>query len=370
MPNIRACAVTLAASACAVVAGSVCAQPDWVTFETLDRIDGFSGPMYPMGINGLGQICGEARFSSGSAGAYPFVSESFGSSVGVIPPPDGWAHGRADDINSRGQLAVTAIGVGGGSFLSYRYTPGVGYEEIGALSGDRSAPEAINEAGQVTGWNDSPQRAYRFSDAGLEDLGVPDGRDDSAGLAINDLGQVAGFANGSFGSRAFLYSDGSGFRDLGTFPGGRNYVARGVNNAGEVVGSMQLGGVTTPFLWSESTGIVPLPKLDSERYSQVWDINNMGWAVGVSQRSGGGEAGVLWKDGELIDLEQLVGGGVQLLDAVAINDAGQITGSAIVDGERLVYRLTIPAPGSTLPLVIGGLVIARRSRRRSGPGTG
>jgi hypothetical protein len=126
---------------------------------------------------------------------------------------------------------------------------------------------------------------------------------------------------------------------------------------------MQLAGTTTPFLWTADTGIMPLPKLDPDRYTEVWDINNLGWAVGVSQRSGSGETGVLWKDGELIDLEQFVGANVQLLDAIAVNDAGQITGSAIVDGERLVYRLTIPCPGGVVMLALGGLGLARRARR-------
>ena len=70
----------------------------------------------------------------------------------------------------------------------------------------------------------------------VTDLGIPAGYSWSSALAINNSGQVAGYAalaNGYY--HAMLFGPG-GITDLGTFGGDQSW-ANGINDNGQVVGS-------------------------------------------------------------------------------------------------------------------------------------
>src|SRR5215207_8726364 len=72
----------------------------------------------------------------------------------------------------------------------------------------------------------TPVRAERYT---VTDLGTLGGNASQA-LAINDSGQVVGWAITTAGSvHAFLYANGA-MKDIGAF------TARGINDAGQVVG--------------------------------------------------------------------------------------------------------------------------------------
>jgi len=148
--------------------------------------------------------------------------------------------------------------------------------------------------GQVTGWADvdghGNHHAFLYSDGQMRDLGTLGGAQ-SEGRAINDAGQVTGWAwTADDGEHAFLYHDGQ-MQDLATFPNGPSN-GLGINNEGQVVGML----AAHAFLYT---------------------------------------------DGQMLDLNTLISlnRGMTLTAATAINDRGQIV---VTDGNH-AYLLT-PVP--------------------------
>lgn len=108
--------------------------------------------------------------------------------------------------------------------------------DLGTLGGRASAALAINDAGVVVGWADTPTgtHAFRYANGVMTDLGTLGG-ENSVAYGINSSGTVVGVADRADGSRrAFLVAE-SGMVDLGTL-GGASSEARAINDAGQVVG--------------------------------------------------------------------------------------------------------------------------------------
>jgi probable HAF family extracellular repeat protein len=98
----------------------------------------------------------------------------------------------------------------------------------------------INNSGQLTGTALAPsgrlEAFIRYGDSTIFLGGLrPGGSVGSYGLAINERGQVVGYANTSTAWRAFLYSDGV-MTDLGTLSNRTDSFALDINGAGTVVG--------------------------------------------------------------------------------------------------------------------------------------
>jgi probable HAF family extracellular repeat protein len=108
--------------------------------------------------------------------------------------------------------------------------------DLGALSTD-SWGTAINDLGQVVGYANvaSPalQHAFLWSAGHMIDLGSPYGPAyESLALGINNAGQVVGWYS-SGNERAFLYSGGQMF-DLDSPTGTFFQGAYGINDSGEI----------------------------------------------------------------------------------------------------------------------------------------
>jgi probable HAF family extracellular repeat protein len=191
--------------------------------------------------------------------------------------------------------------------------------DLGTLGGNQSGAQAINDRGQVTGFalNDIPDayslfdlpflgssngtetRAFVWRDGRMHDLGTLGGPD-AFGWFINDRGQVAGYS----------YTNSS---------------------ANEVTGQPTLH----PFLWDEgrmkdlgtlggfgsilSTTLAPV---------SVGGLNNRGQVIGLSPLDGDQVSDpFVWDGTKLVDMfTQGIGG--QFLSANVINDAGEIAGAA------------------------------------------
>jgi probable HAF family extracellular repeat protein len=142
--------------------------------------------------------------------------------------------------------------------------------------------------------------------------------------------------------------DGRRMRHLGT-RGGDTGSANWVNGLGEVVGLADLPGSGTQlhhgFLWKAGKmtdlGVVP-----PDPCSRAESINLQGQIVG---NSGGtdGDCGAafhafLWESGAIYDLNLLIppGSGLTLIEAVDINDLGEIMGLGLLsNGEERAYLL-------------------------------
>lgn len=156
---------------------------------------------------------------------------------------------------------------------------------------DLVLPAAINNAGQITGalTVGAHMHAFIYDHGRVRDLGTLPGYTDSRAYAINDRGDVAGTASiiNKAGSpprtRAFLYAHGH-LTGLGTLPGYADSTGNSLNNLDIVVG-------------------------DSSR-SESWDAQAHSF---------------LWRNGRMCDLGTFGG---RNSSAAAINNAGQIVGSA------------------------------------------
>jgi probable HAF family extracellular repeat protein len=305
----------------------------------------------------------------------------------VLPPlagfdPDyGFLHTRAHGINSQGQLVGTgkegepnffthaalwpdqdteAIDLGflrQGKPLNYSEAYGVNdfshvvgnsaigsfihgflwrngqMTDLGALSGQVvSEAKAINNTGLIAGKSNifpvvweydpgNPGRAPR-----IRQLPIPAGFFSATTTAVNDSGDVVGYAGSpNIDSHAILWRNGIAI-DLGVWPGGHYSVANKINNLGQIVG----------------TGTVAGDNLD---HALMWTVD-------------GGGGGIPCED--LVSFQvrcQPLGGGRHKLQArltltdtrhsgeqVIITVDGNPT-PVTINGDRAQLQLNNPAPG-------------------------
>ena len=277
------------------------------------------------GINGVGDVVGDAAVSEGVYHAALFKNEKI-VDLGALK---GAYLSRATGINASGQV----VGYSGAkpddnsTDRAFGWSWGTGIFDIGTLGGQTAQAFAINDAGFVTGTSqigDSGrvEMTHAFICQPFSMLGRPIkqmidlgtlGGNDSYGMAINANNHVVGYStvnpqdNGII--HAFLY-DGVKMRDLGSLAGwmgaDQSY-ALGVNLMDEVVGySYVLAG----------SGDHPVKQV-----------------------------GFVYQRGEMLDLNGLIGeasGKYLIRAAIAINNSGQIAAIAeeLGTGETHAVLLT------------------------------
>lgn len=239
-------------------------------------------------------------------------------------------------VNASGQVAGTWVDAAGESH-AFLYSGGLA-RDIGNLGADSARATGINAGGDVVGSSFiadfAAVHAFLYRDGVMGDLGTLGGPS-SAAAAINDAGQIAGtsFVDDDV-QHAFLYSDGV-LQDIGSF-GGAFTEARALNGFGQVVGF--------------STYADDVPGTD---FSSAF----------------------VFRDGFMLDLNLVTErpGIWTVLDAVGINDAGQIAAYACTEfGDCRAVRLdplpAIPEPQPAAMLLAGvaGLGLARMLRARAG----
>ena len=228
--------------------------------------------------------------------------------IGVIP-------GRFTvytDINNAGY--VTAYGAVVNSFEGphgFLRAPNGGFTDLGHLPVQEpltiTTAFALNNRNQVTGesgpltFPDQPLRAYLWARGTIRDLGDL-GTEPNGGLAINDRGQITGYASVPTGFRdrtAFLHSHGR-LVDIDRRPAteARFSAGTGINNLSHIVGtSNHLSGFVYRGKRMESMNALIDPRL--------------GWNIASPE---------------------------------AINDAGQIAATAVRNGVQYAVRLDLIRP--------------------------
>jgi probable HAF family extracellular repeat protein len=178
----------------------------------------------------------------------------------------------------------------------------------------------------------------------------------SAATGINDNGQAVGISGacgiavgGVSARRAVLWENGS-IVDLGTLGGEGWNTPMALNALADVVGFANAPGtpvssfVPRPFLWTRAGGIEALPLLVGDDNGQALDINVWKQIVGVSC-AGGSCRGVLWENGQVIDLSARTQGlSGTIVNAGGIDDLGRIGGHSFdpATGLTTAFRL-VPA---------------------------
>jgi probable HAF family extracellular repeat protein len=312
----------------------------------------------------------------------------------------GWA------INGSGQVIGDEFGVG-----SWLYSNGT----VTALPTNHYA-SGLNDSGQVVG-STSDNRAFVYENGTTTLLPLPMGNSFASG--INNSGQIVGqMSVTGTGSRAFLYDQngpqvlganfcsgaaqcfmeaidinengqtvGRGFREFTNTPlllQGESFVnltTRGltnnaiptaINEAGSIIGNSYDSPTARGFLL-KGDEVTYFDAFNGFLYSYAWGINNSEQVVGIAVTS----AGVLpWiYDGNaLFDLNTLniaFADGWDLREPRGINDAGQIVGYGLYNGQSAAFLLSpvvaaVPEPQTYLTMLLGLLLLTGVARRRAG----
>jgi len=296
-----------------------------------------------LGINNAGQVVGYAD-SYPVLGRQPALWD--GASLTGLAP-----YGYAFAINDKGQIAADTV-------VATVYNGGV----PSYLFEGRSAATAINESGQVAGYAynvpNAPSRAVRWDAEVMTDLGTLGGTT-SGVRSINNNGTAVGYhVDGAGFDHAALWNGNSAIGLTGL--GGLRSGAKSINDKGQIVGSSLTpsNDALHATLWQ---GSIPsdLGTLGANA-SFAEHINNAGQIVG---EYGDGKTlqlrAAIWIGGVGRDLNdslrpETVAAGWVLATATSINENGWIVGNAYnrFEGgpERMqAYRLSISdEPDQTL----------------------
>lgn len=250
------------------------------------------------------------------------------------------------------------------------------------LGGDNGFAASANNRRQVVGWAENTVRDSKCVNpedvqfrAVLWDLSrnqtielLPYGNDgSSAATAISDRGHVVGISGDcdqSVGRKsarhAVLWQNGAVY-DLGNLGADAWNTPTAITRDGDIVvgfanapGADPISPSFRAWLWTERTDIAcsKLPGTnicdlgtldDGIGTAQAWGVNERGQVVGQSCSLTGNCRAFLWENGDMKDLNMLKGAYPHLLlDAMDINNLGQITGRAKISDTEFVAIIATP----------------------------
>jgi probable HAF family extracellular repeat protein len=333
-----------------------------------------------LGINASGHVTGTFR-PAGSITLHAFIFDGAMHDLGTLP---GASTSYGFGINDTGQVT--------GESFPHAFLYDGTMHDLGTLGGHHSYGQGINASGQVTGVSHTTvsfeQRAFLWTPTTpngtigtMLDLGTFPGGSQSDGRAINDHGHVTGWAMTDYVApdfvrqqHAFLY-DGA-MHDLGTLGGTESY-GHDINNSGQVAGvSHHTPGSfeSHAFLWTPTTpnaasgAMHDLGTLGGES-SIAYGINDNGQVTGRSDTANAAQHAFLYTGGiGMVDLNSLINpqSGWDLVQGLAINDAAQIAGWGLLNGEGHSFLLTpVPEPTSLALLALGLPIIVWHISRRT-----
>ena len=367
----------------ALLAALAIAQTPSYTITDLGTLGGTYS--YGYGINAAGEVAGGAatRFQTGGVSQTAFLwYQGNMTNLGTLGGPNSSASGP----NASGEAAIssetfmtdplgedfcefgTHLQCLGAIWKDWVWTP---LPNLGA--GLNANPFDLNNRGEVVGFAENgahdmtclaggtPFQVVRFEaviwgpDHKIREL-LPL-KDDTVGFAFgtNDRGQVVG-ASGLCSNtsippapsapHAVLWNAGGSAIDLGNL-GGTNNVANSINNRGDVVGTALSAkdGTIHAFLWTEDTGMQDLgafPGAVATVAPCCKTINDAGEVVGFAIDGMGNFTALVWQNKVPVDLNTLVPAGSPwyLQNACSINDAGEIAGQGLINGEVHAFLAT------------------------------
>ena len=251
-----------------------------------------------------------AIFQSGSLGTlYQYSPVSGYQPIGLTENPRDYElpGRRLPQINNAGQISATMEVVHSGNQVlehAMRYTPGVGFQDLGLLNGSATWANGINKQGWIVGGSKSGggvEQAFVWQGDALIPLGMREA------FAINDAGTVLGVTDSL---QPVVLRDGN-FIPINF--SGTSAKAFGLNSSGQVVGFVEQPTLSA-FIWTEAEGTLDLNTLVAP---------GNGWTLGL---------------------------------AYGINESGQILGLGLYGGNPRVFRLDpVPEPGTWALFGLGSI---------------
>jgi probable HAF family extracellular repeat protein len=284
---------------------------------------------------------------AGAAGGVPWP-QAFGvfTDLGTLGPYPGTTNSYSEPrgVNDLGQVVgmSTSPNTTTQQYQGFLWTPGQGMIDLGVPQDPDDltlvywgAPAyGINNAGQiiVDCWVGEYSRAWVYQDGAWTKLKRAVDWGNTKAYAINQKGQIAGGTHfnveGHLEWQACVWDSVAALpRPLGTL-GKSPSTGRAINNNGWVVGeSGKLDNSTHAFL---STGgpMQDLGPLIENGGSWATGINDAGWIAGHASKSFSFGTAVRWSPAGVIEnLGNVIVGNPNSSSAIAINNAGQITGT-------------------------------------------
>ncbi len=205
--------------------------------------------------------------------------------------------------------------------------------DLGTLGGNWSRASRLNALGEVVGVSinqESMQRGFYWDSFELHDLGVPDGYIVSGAIGINDLSQIAGYANTNYQSQdAFVWEEGN-WIDISPEVYPHDGMATDINNSFQVVGYSFILGQNSRFeawFWKDSLSTNLGSLGGNKTYASA--INMLEQVVGWSQTEDTAQFirhAFIWEDDMISDLGVLAGETSSV--AYDINDNQQVCGES------------------------------------------
>ncbi len=173
------------------------------------------------------------------------------------------------------------------------------------------------------------------------------GDPDGAATAINDRGDAVGISGacdqavGRFTAAHAVFWHGGTATDIGNFGGISWNTPSAINNLGQVAGFANLPGDTNGqfqpigFVWDRHAGLRKILPLSGDTNSLANGINDLGQVVGESFNANTGAArAFIWENGRTMDLNRFLPAGttVHLVAANDIDDRGDVVGQATIAG--------------------------------------
>ncbi|MEY4916642.1 MAG: hypothetical protein RL616_555 [Verrucomicrobiota bacterium] len=338
----------LLAAGCAAVTTTASAQ----TYRITDLGTIGTNASVATGINASGQVSGYSASGASTARAWRFTP-----GVGLVDLGSfGGADNRALGINNAGQVTGFSTDTNG---VTHGFVFNGAFTDIGG-SGN-VYPQHLNSAGKVAGFStdtNGNDTAFQFSPPNtFSNLGLIANAAlpaSSAAYDVNDSGVVVGIGTGSNNfSRAFRSTTNGALEELGTLGGDESW-AYAINNLSQIVGTADfVSGDTHAFLFNDGEGMADLGTLGGYT-STAFALDNSGNAVGAAEIVNRTLHATLWPSSDAArDLNELIpiNSGWVLTEARGVNDAGQIVGSGLLNGQPRAFLLTPNSGADTNPPV-------------------
>ncbi len=333
-------------------------------FATSYKIESIGQDLTPISINDNGQIVGNTD-------DYAFFWED-----GVLTSIGGIAGGTtslASDLNNSGVMVGTANSATSGH-VAYYWQPGM--TSVGILANygyETSRAFAINDAGQIAGWafgaSDGIRHATRWDSYSSDPLDLGSlGSFPSRSWGISPQGYVVGDSKLATGERvAFLWDENADpqMQNLGILGTGDYATAGGMSESGLIIGASEYDSSSEDrhaFVWDAINGMQDIHDDTFGATSSATDINDSDIVVGNA------ELGAFIWDAtsgmqSVLDLLASDSGWSELY-VTSINNQGQIVGSGMFNGEYYGFIITpIPEPHTVMLLISAIAMLSKQLRR-------